>query len=104
MSEQWTPDDSIAAASDFLRVYMLMPNDADIEVSCGMLDGGEPILIVEAKHSEWQTAGIALTMESARHMADALEQTMHEHRLGAVIFPNLILALRQGAAVLEPRQ
>src|SRR4029077_7495129 len=84
----------------FMRFYLDLPRDADVEVSRGQTVDApvKPVLILRASHAG-TAAQIILPTDDARTLADLCEGTLRrypESELG-----NLILALRHGADQID---
>lgn len=90
------------AVMAFLRGYLAMPDDADIEVSLGHVLKAEnmPLLIIKVSHPRRDELAIGLPSSDARALADICEATLHRYP-SQVGLENLILALRHGADTID---
>ncbi len=88
------------AIKAFMRAYLDMPPDADVEVAHGRTADApiEPVLILTASHAG-TVARIALPPADARVVADLCEATLRRHPQSEL--ENLILALRYGADAID---
>jgi hypothetical protein len=86
----------------FMRAYLEMPPDADVEVGFGhdVDTPDELLLTVKVSHPQWpHVAMIAMPPGDARGVADLCEATLRRHPESEL--ENLILALRYGADVAD---
>ena len=94
MPEMIAPASALQRVQTFLAAYRAADNDDDLEVRVGMMEGGEPALLVSINGTHH-----AFTTAEARRVANIAEEAMNAHPTGdgAEAMPNLILALRMGA-------
>ncbi len=93
--------DGRAAILAFMRAYLDMPPDADVEVTAGhaVEAPGDVVLVVKLSHRGKPAAMIAMPTDTARVFADLCEATLHRHPQSQL--ENLILALRYGADAID---
>ncbi len=89
------------AILSFMRAYLDMPPDADVEVTAGRLADvpGDVMLVVKLSHRGKLAGKIAMPTDAARTFADLCEQTLHRHPQSQL--ENLIMALRYGADAID---
>lgn len=86
----------------FMRAYLNMPPDTDVEVGAGHAEDapGGLLLTVKVSHPEHPHVSVlALPADAARVLADLCEATLHRHPQSEL--ENLILALRYGADQID---
>ena len=85
----------------FMRDYLEMPRDADVEIGAGHAAKAPDELLVTVKVSAPHHAVLVLALppHAARTFADLCEQTLHRHPQSEL--ENLILGLRHGANVID---
>ena len=89
------PSNPYERAIAFLEEFEAAPNDADIDIHTGIMESGEPAVVVIIDGGK----GHGFTTKEARSLAKIAEAAMNDapNDPRANEFPNLIVMLRMGA-------
>ena len=90
-----------ARVMDFLDEFRAMPNNSDIEIRLGLMENGEPAVVVTLNDKYH-----GFTAKEARMLARIAEEAMNQIPSDpeSATLPNLILALRYGADQAEAQK